>query len=285
LSFASRIASNEITFSWFASVYSSFLVLLANLIGRRSVLVLGGVDVAAERELGYGIWNTWWKSKIVRYGITHANAVIAVDDFLKREAIRLARYDGANISVVPTGYEDNYWIPSGIKQNVVLMVASCPDVMRVKIKGVDFFIAVAKKMPDVRFQLIGIDPLVSSQLSPPGNLDCLPFADRETLLASYQRAKVYCQLSYREGLPNALCEAMLCECIPVGTTVGGIPTAIANTGFLVEYPDEVQTIHAIRDALTSPPERAKLARTRISSHFSIEKREAALKRIISELLK
>jgi len=34
----------------------------------------------------------------------------------------------------------------------------------------------------------------------------------EELIKYYQKAKVY-QLSEYEGLPNALCEAMLCECL------------------------------------------------------------------------
>ena len=43
---------------------------------------------------------------------------------------------------------------------------------------------------------------------------------------------------------------MLCECVPIGTTVGGIPTAIGDAGFLVDYNDEKQTIEAIRKGLT-----------------------------------
>jgi len=51
----------------------------------------------------------------------------------------------------------------------------------------------------------------------------------EELIKYYQKAKVY-QLSEYEGLPNALCEAMLCECVPAGTRYCGIPTAIGDTG-------------------------------------------------------
>ena len=41
-----------------------------------------------------------------------------------------------------------------------------------------------------------------------------------------------------ERLPNALhCEAMLCECVPVGTRYCGIPTAIGDTGLYVPYGD------------------------------------------------
>ena len=276
--------SADITFSWFASVYSSLLVLFAHFFGKKSILVLGGVDVAKEKDFQYGIWNSWWKSPIIRYGITHANIVLAVDPFLKREAVRLAHYSGDNIITVPTGYDANFWKPSGNKDGLVLTVASCPDLVRARLKGIDTFISIARKMPDVRFRVIGIDPRVASAFEVPPNLECRSFSSREEVLHSYQRAKVYCQLSYREGLPNALCEAMLCECIPVGTKVGGIPTAIGDAGFLVEYNDEKHTVEAIRKGLTRPSDDGMRARSRIASQFSLPQREESLKGIITKIM-
>ena len=46
----------------------------------------------------------------------------------------------------------------------------------------------------------------------------------------------------REGLPNALCEAMLCECVPVGTDVQGIRTAMGDAGFYVPYGDRKSVV-------------------------------------------
>ena len=47
--------SADVTFSWFASLYSSFLIFLAHLFGKKAILILGGVDVAKEKDLHYGI--------------------------------------------------------------------------------------------------------------------------------------------------------------------------------------------------------------------------------------
>jgi glycosyltransferase involved in cell wall biosynthesis len=53
----------------------------------------------------------------------------------------------------------------------------------------------------------------------------------------------------REGLPNALCEAMLCGCVPVGTKRNGIPTAIGDCGFYVPYDDPKAAAEAIKKRL------------------------------------
>jgi glycosyltransferase involved in cell wall biosynthesis len=278
-----RLLTAQITFSWFASTYSSFLIFFARLLGKRSVLVLGGADVAKEKELNYGIWNSWWKSPIVRYGIRHATVILAVDQFLKDEAVRLAKYSGNNIIVVPTGYDPEYWKALGRKEPLVLTVASCPDMMRVKLKGIDIFIAAARKMADVRFAIIGIDAKVASSLNIPSNVDCLPFLQKEEIKKWYQRAKVYCQLSIREGFPNAVCEAMLCECIPVGTNVGGIPSAVGDAGLLVDYDNVPQTVDAIRAALTRSSKGGAHARKRIAERFTLAQRERALLETIGKL--
>ncbi|MGF3555342.1 MAG: glycosyltransferase family 4 protein, partial [Thermoplasmatota archaeon] len=101
----------------------------------------------------------------------------------------------------------------------------------------------------------------------PPNVEFTNFVSDKELLEWYQRAKIYCQLSRYEGLPNTLCEAMLCECVPVGTKYCGIPTAIGNTGFYVPYGDEKATAEAIKKALNAPEELRKKAKERIIEQF------------------
>ena len=257
---------------------------MTRLLKKKSIIVLGGVDVAKEKDFSYGIWLNPWKSVLVRYGLTHASAVIAVDDFLKSEAMKLARYDGGNIRTIPTGYDPEFWKPSGNKEPRVLMVASSPNEARARLKGIDVFLRVAQLLPNTQFEIIGFTSDAAPAFVIPSNVVCSPFVPQELLLHSYQRSKVYCQLSFREGLPNSLCEAMLCECVPVGSNVGGIPTAIGETGYLVEYNNDGQIAEAIRQALASSPDSGKKARLRIASHFSLPQREDSLKKLIGELL-
>lgn len=279
------IFKSSLTFSWFASVYSSVLVLFATLLHKKSVIVLGGVDVANEKEIDYGIWNTPWKARFVRYGLRNATAVVAVDEFLKREAIRLAEYNGSNISVIYCGFDETKLKPLGEKQNFVLTVGACPDIVRIKKKGVDVLLKVAAQMTDVQFVVVGVAENVQRLLQPSPNITFYPFLPQEELLSYYQRAKVFCQPSLHEGMPNTLCEAMLCECVPVGSNRSGIPMAIGDTGFLCEYGNVEETVKAIHAALASPSDLGQRARQRIISEFHISKREASLQALISSLLR
>ncbi len=94
-------------------------------------------------------------------------------------------------------------------------------------------------------------------------------------------SKVYCQLSLREGLPNAICEAMLCECIPIGTDVQGIGTAIGDTGFYVPFGNIKATSEVIEKSLNSV--NGKKARERIKTMFPEEFREKKLLKIMEDL--
>ncbi|MBI2427752.1 MAG: glycosyltransferase family 4 protein [Ignavibacteriales bacterium] len=281
LDFFKHIQSHSITFSWFASVYSSILVMVAKLYKKKSVLILGGVDVAKMPEIKYGIWTSRWKSKIVRYGITNADVVLAVDASIKNDAMIRAGYHGKNISILPTGYDSTFWTPGSIKQDFVLTVAVCTDAPRCKVKGIDFLFDVARAMPATSFVLIGVKDNFKKQFQAPPNIVQHGYRSQQELLELYQRAAVYFQPSRREGLPNTLCEAMLCECYPVGTNVGGIPTVIGETGSLIRFGDVKEAADGIQKGILFG--RSSDARKRISTLFTASQREKSLVEIIHHL--
>jgi glycosyltransferase involved in cell wall biosynthesis len=97
-------------------------------------------------------------------------------------------------------------------------------------------------------------------------------------------AKVYCQLSYREGLSSTLCEAMLCECIPVGSKADGIKTVIGDTGFYADFGDEKTTVDMIKKALDSGDDLGKKARERIKKQFSDKKRREEIRKVVSGMI-
>ncbi len=281
------VARADLTYTWFASVYSALVVFVARLFRKPSIIVIGGVDAAKEPEIGYGIWLSRWKSWFVRYAVLNADKLLVVTPFLGEQLKKLAGYDGWNIVVVPTGYDLSFWTSGDKgKERMVLTVAGCESGERMAMKGIPHLVEAARSFPDVPFLLIGpVDKAAEliQGLNPPANLTVLPFTPREQLLAYYQKSKVYCQPSLFEGLPNSLCEAMLCECIPVGTMAGGIPVAIGEAGFLVDHGDAVALAGAIRRALEAPDTTGRAARIRIAHNFPFSRREERLLEIVGEI--
>jgi glycosyltransferase involved in cell wall biosynthesis len=269
------LTQSDVTFSWFASVYSSILVMFAQMLRKHSVLILGGVDVAKLPQFNYGIWNSRWRSWIVRYGIRNADVVLAVDESIKRDAMQLAGYDAKNITVLPTGHDGGRWIPGNKeRRSTILTVAACDSETRFRVKGIDFLYAIARALPEQQFILVGMSEQMQTLYPPPLNLTVYPYLSEEELLLHYQTSAVYLQPSFREALGSSLCEAMLCECFPVGTDTGGIPTVIGTTGMVIPSGDIEAAVSALKQALTKYP--CAPARQRILNNFSLQQREAGL---------
>jgi glycosyltransferase involved in cell wall biosynthesis len=203
-----------------------------------------------------------------------------------KESLRQASgWDGETIRYMPTGYDTGFWRAGEHKEEIVLCVAVCDSRQRVLIKGIDLLLEAAERLKHIRFRIIGISPSLLRQLedTAPPNIELLPPLPRDQLLLHYQRAKVYCQPSRREGLPNTLCEAMLCEALPVGTRVGGIPTAIDECGFLADAADVEDLCRGIEAAMRSPLSEGAKARERIARLFPKSRREREMIELLSEL--
>jgi len=273
----------HLIFCWFASVYAAIATIVAGFLGKKSIIVIGGVDMAKEKEFGYGLWLSPWKSALARTAIKKAARVLVVDQSLKDEVLQRVKYGGENIEVLPTGFDHELWQPSGAKERLVITIAATLNEGRLKIKGIDILFEVARKLPQTEFVLIGFDSDRFRDLVPPANLSRYPVLNQFELLQYYRRAKVYCQPSRREGLSNTLCEAMLCECIPVVTDVGGSARAVGETGIVVRPNDSAALAAAVEEALRMPESKGRQARERIIGLFPKKRREKRLKELIREI--
>ena len=275
----------DLTFSWFAGTHAFFVVLLSKIFRKKAIVVVGGFEVAKVPEIGYGAMLNPRSARRVKFVLENADKVLTVDYSLKKDAIKNLGVNGKNIQTVPTGYDYEKFKPKGEKGNIAVTTSVGDNWGRVRLKGLDTFVKSAKFLPDVKFLVIGIqgDALKKLQDIAPSNIEFIGYLSQDELIPYYQKAKVYCQLSMREGLPNALCEAMLCECSPIGADVQGVRTAIGDTGFYVPYGDAEATAEAIKKILNF--DKGKEARERIKRMFPVEKREKELKEIIYEVMK
>ncbi len=276
----------DVSFIWFASVHSGVIVFLSKLLGKKTIVSLGGFDATKYKEIGYGIWNSWWRALFVGYAIRNADYVLAVDISLKKKAIKLAKYDGKNIKVIPFGFNFEYWKPGLSKEDYILSVAYIDTPLRIKVKGIDILLKIASMLLSFKFKIVGVTNNIINLLEDkiPSNVKLIRPLKQDKLLSYFQRAKIYCQLSWIEGLPNVLCEAMLCGCLPIGTNVGGIPRAIGETGWIVEYGDVKGTADVVTDAMRMDTKKGLLCRQWIMQMFSEHQREEKLIEIIEKCL-
>lgn len=190
----------------------------------------------------------------------------------------------AQIEVVNNGFDGEFWHKKvGIKkENIVLTVALIENIRGYKLKGIDNFIRAAKMLPGTTFVAVGLTTELLGKVADnwPQNLVVCSKIEPETLVDWYSRAKVFCLFSLSEGMPNVLCEAMLCECIPVGTRVTSIPEIIGDTGFLVDTNCIEDYVAKTKLALNADAEFGKKARSRILQHYSLQQRESKIVNLI-----
>lgn len=277
--FVCKVSQSDLIITWFADS-SKFPVRIAKLFGRKVVVIIGGYDVARVESIGYGALLDPKKKKNAEWALEQADAVIAVDQGLIDDLVEHFGRD-FDAMIVPTGYDEGKYHPAGEKRALALSVCNAKN-RRGLVKGIDIFAECARKMPDVPFRLIGVSEGALTALGDiPKNLEVLGGLPANEVIKHYQEAKVYCQLSMREGLPNAVCEAMLCNCIAVGSDVQGVRTAIGNHGFLVPYGDVGVTCEAIRKALSSED---LGGREWIIANFAESRRRVMLSELLRSLL-
>jgi len=279
-----EIRKADVVFSRFASTHAFLAVLFSKILQKKSVVILGGFDVANVPEIGYGFARSCIKKMILKFTLISADKVLPISNFLKNEAIKIAGKRD-NIQTVYLGFSPEKWKP-GKKENIVLTVCGELTKLVIKRKGLDTFVEAAKYVPEAKFIVIGKRTEESEELirKAPKNVEFVDFLPQDRLLEYYQRAKVYCQLSIYEGFGNSLGEAMLCECVPVVTKTkfAEFPMIVKDTGFYVPYGDAKATAEAIKKALNS--DKGKEARKRIETLFPLERRETALFNIVHDLL-
>jgi len=270
------IARSDVAFSWFAEDHAYGACRLARLLRKKSIVFVGGGDAAKRPDLGYGIYLDPTRAERSRYAVMHSDLVLVVDEYLRKELRQNGKIDRPDILTVPLGI-DTVRYRSGDGARTTVLTVGMVDEVNVRRKGLDVFVEVARRMPDLPFVLIGGRQNAATErlrLLAPTNLMIVGRVSDDDLLRHFQRARVYAQLSRYEAFGSALAEAMAAGCVPVGTRVGGIPTVLGDTGPYAAEGNPESAAAAIRRAYEEGDGRA--ARARIVREFSREKRANAL---------
>jgi len=221
-------------FVWFGDYHSMLPVLFAKIFRTKSFVVIGGYDVSTLSEYKYGSFSNPIRAFFTRNTFKFVDICFPVADALRKKLLVIN--PKAKAETIASSVDVKKFNFSEYKRTKsIITVSGTDNLQRLMVKGLDRFRELATCLPEFEFVIIGATDGVMSYFEPlPANLTLLPPQQFDQLTQHYERASFYAQLSRSEGLPNALCEAMLCGCIPVGTNVGDIQITIGNTGLTID---------------------------------------------------
>ena len=297
-----RIHSSDLVIGWFIDYHMFFPIFMSRWLGKPTLICEGGFGCLNIPEFKHGVFFSWWRKHIARYVVKSVSFLVPVTEKLvdsentytlwpqkKRFGLKEEiRGFATPYQVIPTGYKPDEW-PMGKaeRQRRVCTVGFINSIRTFKIKGIDIAVEVSRLMPDTDFVIVGVEKefqkVIESEYQPPSNFTMHEPIKRSELVEVYRSSSVYIQLSRVEGMPNVMCESMLCGCIPVGSPVFGIPDIVGDAGYIVDSPDPQHIADVIDRALSETQESRMKARDRIKNNFSSNKRGEMLGEVIENL--
>lgn len=282
----------------FAGNHTFLPILFSKLFFKKSIIVAGGTDCVSFPSIEYGnfynkllAFTTAYSFKkshlilpvhetLVEYNYTYQN-----NDFEKQGY----RYFIPNIKtpykVIYNGYDSNKWYCNSEKEKITFVTigAGLGSRFGFKLKGIDLIFAIANHFPKAIFYIVGGKDIKQEA---PENVKLLDKIPNNKLRDFLNTKQFYLQLSMSEGFPNALSEAMLCECVPIVSNVGGMPDIVSDCGFILKTKNENQLVDLVTQAINNPDLTilGKKARKRIKNNYTFEKRKELLLGEIAKLM-
>ena len=282
-----QVSSHDLVFGWFASWHTFLPLLFARRLGKPSLLVIGGYDIANMPDIGYGHQRGGVKRWVSRRTIRLANRLVTNSYYSRQEAARNDVVPEAQVQPVYHGVKDPFSsLPQTSRGRIALTVGNI-DRSNLRRKGHEDFVQAGALMPDVNFILAGAwkdDAVEYLRSIATPNVTFTGWLTDEALWDCYRKAAVYVQASRHEGFGLSVAEAMLAGCIPVVTRAGALPEVTGNFGVTIAEPEPSAIAHAIQKALTHEDDTRIVIRQTILDRFPMKKRGQALDRLIVQLI-
>lgn len=289
----------SLAFCMFAGYHSLLPAWVGKLTQKPFVIILGGTESVSIPSIGYGIINKgligkfakWSYRLTAHFAPVHQTLVYSNNTYYQEEG----QFQGikhyvkniqAGFTVIHNGYDHEKFKRKPVDRLKNSFITVAHDLHKPhirKLKGVDLILEIAQDLPDCQFTIVGLPEYKNC----PANVSLMPAMGQDELIEHFSRQTFYFQLSLSEGFPNALCEAMLCNCIPVVSNVASMPEIVGDAGFVLKKRDpnmlkkliSEEVIHADLETLS---ERAREA---IVSRYPLNKRKKRFYALIEALIK
>jgi len=277
-----HIWRHQAVYVWFADYHSLLPVIFARLFGKKSYVVIGGYDICRERSLNYGAFCSSFRGFFTARTIRHCTVNLTVSNYVDRKVqfvFPRVRHEMIYNCIRLDSPENGYHA----KENLILCVALLDSKRTYLRKGIDTFLNLSLSLPEYHFVLIGPnrDSLSLFPNPLPENVEVFERLPHHELIAYFQKATFYCQLSRVEIFGVAIGEAMLHGCIPLVTNVGGMPEVIGKEGFIVSRNSEKIAVQIRNLAKQDNTAMREACRQQILNHFSVNQRRDSIMKILT----
>lgn len=292
------ILKSDITITQFGG-YQSFLpTLLAKVFRKKSLVILGGTDCVSFPSINYGNFNrpglkqfTAWSLRLATHlSPVHKSLVLSdytytKDDYPKQGYKYFCPKVQAGHTELFYGYDSTQFKNDQKKiKNSFITVGFLNNANYYR-KGIDLIVKQAELFPEFKFTIVGgtIEDIPIDKV--PANVEMISSVSYDELKNLYGTHEFYFQLSICEGFPSAICEAMLCGCIPIGSDVAAIPEIMGGTGFVLKHKDDNELSSIMNEAIACDKEaKAELARKQIIDNFPLDTRQKLIT-LVKDLIK
>jgi glycosyltransferase involved in cell wall biosynthesis len=288
-----NIIYSKAIFVMFGGYWSILPAIFGKLFRKPVYIILGGTDCVSFPSINYGSLRKPVLKKVIEWSYKLSTRLLPVDESLvySENLYFSAEYKMQGFKyyfptlktpfqVIHNGFDHTIFVSDINKKrkNSFVTVAQSSDLRRIQIKGIDKILELANIFTECSFSIIGISlDLINKLGTVPSNIRIYEFMPFEMFKRHLEESEFYLQLSISEGFPNALCEAMLCHCIPIGSEVGAIPTIIGDTGFIVQHSETSYIAEVLKSIIVLNDEKRNIlannAKNRIIENFSLSKRQ------------
>ena len=276
----------DLVFGWFASWHTFFPITLAWLLGKPSVMIVGGFDTANMPDIGYGYQQGGLRRAASRWIMRRAGRLATNSEYSLSEIERNTPISPERVTVIHHGVPDPFGEDPGSKERGALTVGAINHTTLVQ-KGQLPFVEASRLLPDVTFTFAGkwLDGSVDELRARAGdNVHFTGWLSDADLHDAYRRAAVYVQASLHEGFGLAVAEAMLAGAVPVVMNVTAMPEVVGDAGVLIDSQEPATVADGVRRALELGPGAARRARERILTAFPMERRRDGILRVVQDAL-